>query len=162
MPKKKTHSSATSGSLMTRTVQLLRHDAYNCTITSAWRVQLYNYGWNQACWWPIRFENFDIVMIMWIIIVWEIEKYQDLKREIARLCGIRHLEAWVPVVVGALGLVSKRLDIWLEKLGVTIRTRLSQKVALLSIARILRKLLEAEGELEDLWPFAMACSFCVP
>jgi len=39
-------------------VQLLRHDAYNCTITSAWRVRT-----NQGCWWPIRFENFDIVMI---------------------------------------------------------------------------------------------------
>ena len=51
---------------MTRTVQLLRHDAYNCT-TSAWRVQLYNYGWNQACWWPIRFENFDIVVISFVI-----------------------------------------------------------------------------------------------
>ena len=62
MPKK-SRSSATSASLMTRTVQLLRHDAYNCTITSAWRVQLYNYGWNQVCWWRIRFENFDIVMI---------------------------------------------------------------------------------------------------
>ena len=48
---------------MTRTVQLLRHDAYNCPITSAWRVQLSNYGWNQACWWPIRFKNFDIVVI---------------------------------------------------------------------------------------------------
>ena len=52
---------------MTRTVQLLRHDAYNCPITSAWRVQLYNYGWNQACWWPIRFENFDIVVIRSLI-----------------------------------------------------------------------------------------------
>ena len=51
------YSSATSASSMTRTVQLLRHDAYNCPITSAWRLQLYNYGWNQACWWPIRFEK---------------------------------------------------------------------------------------------------------
>ncbi|XP_044181305.1 uncharacterized protein LOC122962353, partial [Acropora millepora] len=33
--------------------------------------------------------------------------YQDLKREIGRLWGIRHLEV-VPVVVGALGVVSKR------------------------------------------------------
>ena len=54
---------------MTRPVQLLRHDAYNCTITSAWRVQFYYYGWNQACWWPIRFGNFDIVMIMIMIII---------------------------------------------------------------------------------------------
>ena len=44
----------------------------------------------------------------------KIEKYQDLKREIGRLCGIRHLEV-VPVVVGALGVVSNRLDAWLEK-----------------------------------------------
>ena len=42
---------------------------YNCTITSTWHLQLYNYGSNQGCWWPIRFENFDIVMIITIIIV---------------------------------------------------------------------------------------------
>ena len=67
--KKKSHSSATGASSMTRTVQLLRHDAYNCPITSAWRVQLSNYGWNQGCWGPIRFENFDIVVISLVIAV---------------------------------------------------------------------------------------------
>ena len=72
----------------------------------------------------------------------KIEKYQDLKREIGRLCGIRHLEV-VPVVVDALGGVSNRVDEWLEKLGVTIRTGLLQKTALLGTARILRKLLES-------------------
>ena len=74
----------------------------------------------------------------------KIDKYQDLKREIGRLLGmwIRHLEV-VPVVVGALGVVSKRLDAWLEKLGVTIRTGLLQKTALLGTARIVRKLLES-------------------
>ena len=40
----------------------------------------------------------------------KIEKYQDLKREIGRLWGTTHLEV-VPVVVGALGVVSKRLDL---------------------------------------------------
>ena len=72
----------------------------------------------------------------------KIEKYQDLKREIRRLWGIRHLEV-VPAVVGALGVVSKRLDVWLEKLGVIIRTGQLQKTALLGTARILRKLLES-------------------
>ena len=72
----------------------------------------------------------------------KIEKYQDLKREIGGLWGIRHLEV-VPVVVGALGVVSNRFDAWLEKLGVTIRTRLLQKTALLGTARILKKLLES-------------------
>ena len=37
----------------------------------------------------------------------KIEKYLDFKREIGRLWGIRHLEV-VPVVVGALVVVSKR------------------------------------------------------
>ena len=72
----------------------------------------------------------------------KIEKYQDLKREIGRLLGITHLEV-VPVVVGALGVVSKTLDLWLEKLGATIRTGLLQKTALLGRARILRKLSES-------------------
>ena len=48
----------------------------------------------------------------------KIENYQDLKREIGRLWGIRHLEV-VPVVTGTLGVVSNRLDAWLEKLSVT-------------------------------------------
>ena len=72
----------------------------------------------------------------------KIENYQDLKREIGRLWGNRHLEV-VPIVVGALGVVSNRLDVWLEKLGVTIRTGLLQKTALLGTARIQRKLLES-------------------
>ena len=72
----------------------------------------------------------------------KIEKYQDLKSEIGRLWVIRRLEV-VPVVVGALGVVSNRLDEWLEKLGVTIKTGLLQKTALLGTARILRKLLES-------------------
>ena len=42
-------------------VKLLRHVAYNCPITSNWRVQLLCS--NKGCLWPIRFENFDIVMI---------------------------------------------------------------------------------------------------
>ena len=72
----------------------------------------------------------------------KIDKYQDLKREIGRLWGIRHLEV-VPVVFGALGVVSKRLDAWLEMLVVTMRKGLFQKTALLGTARILRKLLES-------------------
>ena len=72
----------------------------------------------------------------------KIEKYQDLEREIGRLWGIRHLEV-VLVVVGALGVVSNRLGASLEKLGVTIRTGLLQKTALLGTVRILRKLLES-------------------
>ena len=63
----------------------------------------------------------------------KIKKYQDLKRETGRLWGIRHLEA-VPLSLAHLEL---------EKLGVTIRTGLLQKTALLGTARILRELLES-------------------
>ena len=56
--------------------------------------------------------------------------------------GIRRVEV-VPVVVGALGAVSKRLDTWLDNLGITINTAFLQKKALLGTARILRKVLES-------------------
>ena len=72
----------------------------------------------------------------------KIEKCQDLKREIGKLWDIRQQEV-VPVVVGALGAVGKRLDTWLDKLGITSRTGLLQKTALLGTTRILRKLLES-------------------
>ena len=48
----------------------------------------------------------------------------------------------VPVVVAALGIVSKRLDRWLDKQGITTRTGLRHKTASLGTARILRKVLE--------------------
>ena len=38
----------------------------------------------------------------------KIEEYQDLKREIRKLWAIRRVEV-IPVVVGVLGAVSKRL-----------------------------------------------------
>ena len=71
----------------------------------------------------------------------KLEKYQELKREIKNIWGIRHVEV-VPIVVGALGGVSKRLDGWLTKLGIAIKKILLQKTALLGTARILRKVLE--------------------
>ena len=49
----------------------------------------------------------------------------------------------IPIVVGALGAVSKKLDKWIEKLGIHIRIELLQKTALLGTARILRKSFES-------------------
>ena len=46
-------------------------------------------------------------------------------------------------MVGAFGAVSKRLDAWLDKLGITINTGLLQKTALLGTEMILRKVLES-------------------
>ena len=86
----------------------------------------------------------------------KIEKNQDLKREIGKLWDGQ--QKVVPVVVGALGAVSKRLDTWLDKLGITIRAGLLQKTALLGTARILRKVLERwrrRNDPRDLWPLVM-------
>ena len=64
------------------------------------------------------------------------------KKEIGKLWGIRQQEV-VPVVVGALGAVSKSLDTRFDRLGIVIKMlSLLQKTALLETVRILRKLLE--------------------
>ena len=64
------------------------------------------------------------------------------KKEIGKLWGIRQQEV-VPVVVGALGAVSKSLDTWFDRLGIFIKMlSLLQKTALLETVRILRRLLE--------------------
>ena len=47
--------------------------------------------------------------------------------EIGILWGIRQQEV-VPAVVGALQAVSKRLDTWLDKLGITIRMDCCRKL----------------------------------
>ena len=70
------------------------------------------------------------------------EKYQDLAREIQRIWKSR--TKVVPVVVGALGSVSKKLAGHLEQLGIKNRTRTMQKSALLGSAHILRKVLKSE------------------
>lgn len=66
------------------------------------------------------------------------EKYQDLAREkeIKRIWKSR--ATGVPVVVGALGSVSKKLAGHLEQLGIKDGTRKMQKSALLGSALILK------------------------
>ena len=72
----------------------------------------------------------------------KVEKDQDLKREIRKLWGTRRVEV-ILVVVDALSAVSKRLNTWLDNLGITINMGLLQKTALLGTARILGKVLES-------------------
>ena len=47
-----------------------------------------------------------------------------------------------PIIVGALGTVSKDLENYIEQLGITIRLEHLQKTGLLGTARILWKVLE--------------------
>ena len=71
----------------------------------------------------------------------KIEKYQDLKREIKRLWDLRAVQV-VPVVIGALGSVTKEFEQWMKKLNIKPEVGVVQKTALLGTARILRKVLE--------------------
>ena len=71
----------------------------------------------------------------------KVEKYQDLKREIRRLWKLKMVEV-EPVVIGALGSVTKGFDRWIEKLRIPLNVGVMQKTALLGTVRILRKVLE--------------------
>ena len=73
----------------------------------------------------------------------KVEKYQDLKREIGRLWRLKMVEV-VPIVIGALGSVTKEFDGWIEKLRITNYVKVMQKTALLGTARKLRKKLELQ------------------
>ena len=49
----------------------------------------------------------------------KVEKYQELKREIARMWNMRTVRV-IPIVIRSLGKVTKNLDKWLERLDIRI------------------------------------------
>ena len=70
----------------------------------------------------------------------KIEKYQNLKRELKRFWLLKKNEV-VPLVVGALGCISKGFSGWMDILGIKLDVGMVQKSVLLRTARILRKVL---------------------
>ena len=74
----------------------------------------------------------------------KISKYQDLRIELERLW--KKKTKMVPVVIGALGSISKRLDGFLQILDIeALNIYVLQKTALLGTATILRKILQLSG-----------------
>ena len=71
----------------------------------------------------------------------ELEKYQELQSDVARLWKMNKVEV-IHVAVGALGTITNRTQLRLKKMGVEVRVKLMQKTALLGTARILRKVLD--------------------
>ena len=71
------------------------------------------------------------------------DRYRDLAAEVARMNAAK-VEV-VPIVVGALGIVSKDLLSWLKILGVGDVVRDLQTAAVIGTAAILRKVLSGEG-----------------
>ena len=70
----------------------------------------------------------------------KIEKYQMLREEIGHVWQINKVTV-IPVVIGALGVISDKFERYIEKLDVKIAMEIIQKAALLGTARILRKIL---------------------
>ena len=64
----------------------------------------------------------------------KIEKYGDLKREIAAMWGKKKVTV-SPVVIGSLVAVAKEFDKWIEKIGINLTAGHVQKTALLGTAR---------------------------
>ena len=71
----------------------------------------------------------------------KIERYQDLKYEIIRLWNCKKVKI-IPVVIGALGTVSKSLKKYLTELQMEKLFSVMQKACLLGTSRILRKVLD--------------------
>ena len=71
----------------------------------------------------------------------KIEIYADLRNEIKRIWKCRELVI-VPVIVGALGIISKEFEKWVEKLEINVQIPLLQKACLLETRKILRKVLD--------------------
>ena len=70
----------------------------------------------------------------------KIKKYQRLREEIGHVWQTNKVTV-IPVVIGALVVISDKFERYMEKLDVKIVTEIIQKTALLGTARILRKVL---------------------
>ena len=76
------------------------------------------------------------------------DKYLDLARELKKLRSMK--VTIVPIVIGALGTITKGLLKGLEDLEIGGREETIQTTALLRTARILRRVLETWGDLLSL------------
>ena len=70
----------------------------------------------------------------------KIEKYDELGRELERLWKVK--AKVVPIVLGALGTVTRNLNSYLKEIGVNVTIHSIQKSALFGTARILRKVFD--------------------
>ena len=71
----------------------------------------------------------------------KIDNYSKLRQEVKKIWNLSQFLV-VPVVIGALGVTSRRLKDWLRKLDVKSSIELLQKAALLGTAKIVRLVLE--------------------
>ena len=70
----------------------------------------------------------------------KIDHYQNLKVEIQKMWNCKSISV-APIVIGALGAVTKNLMMWVTKIGTPGILNLLQKACLLGTAKILRRTL---------------------
>ena len=70
-----------------------------------------------------------------------IDHYQDLKVKVQKIWNCRSVYV-IPIVIGALGTVSRHLRMWSSKLGIAGIIALHQKACLLGTAKIIRRTLD--------------------
>ena len=71
----------------------------------------------------------------------KIESYQDLKRELKKIWGLKDIKI-IPIVIGALGAVTSQFKTYLKTVHCPFAVSTLQKTALLGSAHILRKVLD--------------------
>ena len=70
----------------------------------------------------------------------KLNKYQDLLLEIQRLCNVK-VEI-IPIIIGALGALSPKLEGWLQRLNIKLHPSVLQKTVLLKTAGFLCRSLD--------------------
>ena len=71
----------------------------------------------------------------------KIDNYTGLRQEVKKIWKLSQVVV-VSVIIGALGVTSKRLKDWVGKLNIKSSIELLQKAALLGTAKIVRPVLE--------------------
>ena len=89
----------------------------------------------------------------------KIEKYQMLREEVRRIWQVNRFTV-IPVVVGALGVISDKFERYSKKLDVKIAMEVIQKRALLGTAMLLRKgFMRKEIKVEELLRPLVTCCY---
>ena len=74
----------------------------------------------------------------------KVDNYSKLRQEVKKILDLSQVVV-VPVVIGALGMTSKRLKYWLKKLNVTSSIELLPKASLLGTAKIVRQVIKTRS-----------------
>ena len=73
----------------------------------------------------------------------KVQKYEELKWEIKELWSKKRVDV-VLVFIEALDTVSKKLEKWIDRIGIKLNIEPLQKTPIFGTARILRKTLKVE------------------